>query len=55
LADAALIIGVALARSRVLLSGKQDYMPPFLLRDTIGHSVFLKGFKLRDVRNPALG
>jgi len=53
LADAGLIIGLALWRLRVLL-GKPDSSPPYFLRDSIRHSVFLTGFKLRVVQNPAL-
>jgi hypothetical protein len=54
MADAGLIVGLALWRCRVALTGKEDFTPPFLLRDSIRHSVFLTGFKLREVRNPAL-
>jgi GT2 family glycosyltransferase len=53
LADAAVILGLALWRLRVLF-GKPDFTPPYLLRDSIRHSVFVTGFKLRDVPNPAL-
>jgi N-acetylglucosaminyl-diphospho-decaprenol L-rhamnosyltransferase len=53
LADTGRIIGLALWRLRVLL-GKVDSTPPYLLRDSIRHSVFLTGFKLRVVQNPAL-
>jgi len=53
LADAALILGLSLWRLRVLL-GKPDSSPPYFLRDTIRHSVFLTGFKLREVQNPLL-
>lgn len=51
--DAALILGLALWRLRVLL-GKSDSAPPHFLRDAIMHSVFFAGFKLRDVQNPAM-
>lgn len=54
MADAGLIIGLSLWRLRVLLTGKEDATAPFLLRDLIRHSVFLTGFQLREVRNPAL-
>jgi N-acetylglucosaminyl-diphospho-decaprenol L-rhamnosyltransferase len=54
LADAGRIIGLALWRLRVLLTGKQDITAPYFLRDCIKHSVFLTGFKLENVRNPAL-
>jgi len=53
LADAALISGLALWRLRVLL-GKPHSTPSHVLRDTIRHSVFMKGFRLHDVQNPAL-
>jgi GT2 family glycosyltransferase len=53
LADAALIFGLALWRLRVLF-GKRDYAPRHVLRDSIRHSVFVTGFRLRDVANPAL-
>jgi N-acetylglucosaminyl-diphospho-decaprenol L-rhamnosyltransferase len=51
--DAGMIIGLALSRLRVLLTGKDDNTPPHLLGDSIRHSVFLKGFKLTDVKLPA--
>ena len=53
LADAAVIFGLSLWRLRVLF-GKTDHTPPHSLQDHVKHSVFLTGFKLRDVRNPAL-
>jgi N-acetylglucosaminyl-diphospho-decaprenol L-rhamnosyltransferase len=53
LADAAFILGSAFWRLRVLL-GKPDFTPPHLLCDAIRHSVFVTGFQLRDVPNPAL-
>lgn len=52
--DACMIIGLSLWRLRVLLTGKEDTSAPYLLSDTIRHSVFFKGFKLTDVENPAL-
>jgi N-acetylglucosaminyl-diphospho-decaprenol L-rhamnosyltransferase len=54
MADIGLIAGLALRRLRVMLTGKQDLTPPHFLRDSVRHSVFLAGFKLRNVRNPAL-
>jgi GT2 family glycosyltransferase len=51
--DAGMIIGLALSHLRVLLNGKDDNTPPHLLGDSIRHSVFLKGFKLTDVKLPA--
>jgi N-acetylglucosaminyl-diphospho-decaprenol L-rhamnosyltransferase len=52
--DAARIIGLALWRLRTVLTFKQDTAPPYILTDSIKHSVFLTGFKLRDVQNPML-
>lgn len=52
--DACMIIGLTLWRLRVLLTGKEDTTAPHLLEDSIRHSVFLKGFELTDVKNPAL-
>jgi len=54
MADLGMIAGLSLWRLRVLLTGKEDTTPPHLLADTIRHSVFLKGFGLTDVQNPAL-
>ena len=53
LADIGKILGLMLWRLRVLL-GKPDFTPPHYLRDCIRHSVFLTGFKLKNVKNPAL-
>jgi N-acetylglucosaminyl-diphospho-decaprenol L-rhamnosyltransferase len=50
--DACMIGGLALWRLRVLLTGKEDTTPPHLLGDAIRHSVFLKGFKVTDVKLP---
>jgi N-acetylglucosaminyl-diphospho-decaprenol L-rhamnosyltransferase len=52
--DACTILGQALWRLRVLLTGKEDNTPPHLLWDSVQHSVFLRGFRLQDVQNPAL-
>ncbi len=52
MADAGLILGLTLWRLRVLL-GKRDSTPPHLLHDSIMHSVFVTGFGLRNVQNPA--
>jgi len=54
LADAGMIIGLSLWRLRVWLTGKEDSTAPHLLGDSIRHSVFLKGFSLNEVANPAL-
>ena len=54
MADAGMIIGLAAWKVRVLVTGKEDPTPPHIFRDSIRHSVFLTGFKLRNVQNPAL-
>jgi N-acetylglucosaminyl-diphospho-decaprenol L-rhamnosyltransferase len=51
--DTCMIMGLSLWRLRVLLTGRQDTSAPHLLSDSIRHSVFVKGFKLHDVQNPA--
>lgn len=55
LADAGMIVGLALNRLHVAFTGKVDNTAPRRLPDAIQHSVFLKGFRLKDVQNPALG
>jgi hypothetical protein len=54
MADAGRIIGLVLWRIRVILTGKKDSTPAQFLWDSIRHSVFLTGFELREVSNPAL-
>ncbi len=54
MADAAQISGLTLWRLRAILTGKPDFRPAHLLRDSIRHSVFLTGFQLKKVQNPAL-
>lgn len=54
LADAGAILGLALWKLRVKLTGKKDATAPYFLLDSIRHSVFLTGFKLKNVANPAL-
>lgn len=54
LADMGRITGLALWRARVKLTGKLDSTAPRLLHDSIRHSVFMTGFHLKDVPNPAL-
>jgi hypothetical protein len=54
MADAGQIIGAALWRTRVRLTGKEDSSPIHFLGDAIRHSVFLKGFRVNEVQNPAL-
>jgi hypothetical protein len=46
--------GAHLWKLRVTLTGKEDSLPPHFFRDAIRHSVFVTGFKLPDVPNPAL-
>jgi GT2 family glycosyltransferase len=54
LADAGHIVGQALWRLRILLTGKKDLTTPYLLGDLMQHSVFFIGFRVSDVQNPAL-
>ena len=54
LADAGHILALALWKMRVLLTGHDNFDPPFYLSDSIRHSVFMTGFKLRNVENPTL-
>jgi N-acetylglucosaminyl-diphospho-decaprenol L-rhamnosyltransferase len=54
LVDAARITGLALWRMRLLVTGKSDPTSQHLLSDTVRHSVFVAGFKVRDVENPSL-
>jgi N-acetylglucosaminyl-diphospho-decaprenol L-rhamnosyltransferase len=53
-ADIGRIVGLALFQLRLVLTQKKDPTSRYLLSDTIRHSVFLTGFRLRDVENPAL-
>jgi len=55
MADAAQIFGQVLWRARVIFTGKEDASAPHLLGDSIRHSVFVTGFRVKDVENPALG
>jgi GT2 family glycosyltransferase len=52
LVDGCMIVGLSLWRLRVLLTGKENTNPPYLLRDSILHSVFFKGFALDNVQSP---
>jgi hypothetical protein len=54
LADGAFIIGYALWRVRRFIQRKPDNDPPHFLRDFIRNSVFVTGFKMRPVENPAI-
>ena len=37
-----------------MIQGRPDIDPPYLLADAFRNSVFMTGFKLREVENPAL-
>lgn len=52
--DAAFISGFAIWRLRRRLQHKPDIDPPQMLIDSIRHSVFYKGPKVRIVENPAM-
>jgi N-acetylglucosaminyl-diphospho-decaprenol L-rhamnosyltransferase len=54
LADAAFIAGFAIWRLRRRIQRKADTDPPHMLADSVRHSVFLAGFKLTEVENPAM-
>lgn len=54
LVDAAYIAGCASYRLRRRIQRKPDTDPPHLLADSIRQSVFRAGFRVREVRNPAL-
>lgn len=54
LADAAFLGGLALWRVRRWVQRKPDDQPPYFLIDSLRHSVFLTGFKVTEVENPAL-
>jgi N-acetylglucosaminyl-diphospho-decaprenol L-rhamnosyltransferase len=53
-ADAAFISGFAIWQLRRRLQGKPNTDPPHMLIDSIRHSVFYKGPKVRVVENPAM-
>jgi N-acetylglucosaminyl-diphospho-decaprenol L-rhamnosyltransferase len=52
--NAAFIVGFATWRLRRWIQRKPDNHPPHMLIDSIRHSVFCTGFKLKVVENPAL-
>jgi N-acetylglucosaminyl-diphospho-decaprenol L-rhamnosyltransferase len=54
LADAAFITGYAIWRLRRWLQHKPDTDPPYMLIDSIRHSVFCAGPKVKVVENPAM-
>jgi hypothetical protein len=53
-ADAAFLAGFGLWRLRRKLQSKPDTDPPHMLVDSFRNSVFMTGFALREVENPAL-
>lgn len=52
--DAAFLTGFALWRMRRALQRKPDVDPPYMLRDAWRNSVFVTGFEVREVENPAM-
>ena len=54
LADAAFLVGFAIWRLRRRIQRKPDTDPQLMLIDSIRNSVFVTGFKMREVVNPAL-
>ncbi|HEY1685653.1 MAG TPA: glycosyltransferase family 2 protein [Tepidisphaeraceae bacterium] len=54
LCDAAFITGLALWGIRRRIQRKRDEFPQSFLTDAIRHSVFLNGFKIPEVENPAM-
>jgi N-acetylglucosaminyl-diphospho-decaprenol L-rhamnosyltransferase len=54
LVDAAFILGFAAWRLRRRIQRKPDTDPPHMLFDSIRHSVFCTGFRVREVENPAM-
>ena len=54
LADAAFILGFAAWRVRRRLQHKPDTDPPYMLIDSIRHSVFCAGISVPVVENPAM-
>ncbi len=54
LLDAAFLVGFALWRVRRRIQGKADRDPPQMLGDSWRNSVFMTGFALREVDNPAM-
>lgn len=54
LADAAFLLGFAAWRVRRRIQRKPDVDPPHMLWDSLRHSVFCTGFRVKPVPNPAL-
>lgn len=52
LADAAFLVGSALLHVRLRLQGRPNRLPRRFLRDSLRHSVFRTGFRLREVEGP---
>jgi N-acetylglucosaminyl-diphospho-decaprenol L-rhamnosyltransferase len=55
LVDAAFIFGFSISRLQRFIRRKPESAPPFMLIDSILHSVFCAGIKVPVVKNPALG
>jgi GT2 family glycosyltransferase len=53
-ADLAFILGFATWRLRRAVQRKADHDPPHMLADSIRYSVFVQGFRVEPVENPAL-
>jgi N-acetylglucosaminyl-diphospho-decaprenol L-rhamnosyltransferase len=54
LVDATFILAFGIWRLRRRIQRKPDTDPPYMLLDSIRHSVFFTGFNLRNVENPAM-
>ena len=54
LVDAAFILGFPVWRLRRRIQGRPDTDPPHLLRDFVRNSVFVAGFRVQEVENPAM-
>jgi len=54
LVDLATLLGLVIYRFRCLVLRKPDTDPPRFLADAFRHSVFVTGFRVREVENPAL-
>src|SRR5271166_2983437 len=54
LIDAAFLTGFALWRVRRIIQRKEDPDPPHMLGDSFRNSVFMTGFQVREVKNPAM-
>jgi N-acetylglucosaminyl-diphospho-decaprenol L-rhamnosyltransferase len=54
LTDAGMIVGLLFNQLYRSIAGKLDSTPPNKLGDAVRHSVFIKGFRLNEVPNPAL-